>query len=109
MGGVSQQQLDDAANALENLKFQQISLEKQLSFSKVKAPLTGIISNKMVEKGSFITPPMKLGDIVQTNKLFFQTYLTAEQISLIKVGFIAEVVTDAMPDQNLKALLPSLM
>jgi RND family efflux transporter MFP subunit len=105
VGGVSQQQLDDAVNALENLKFQQVSLEKQLSFSKVKAPLTGIISNKMVEKGSFITPPMKLGDIVQTNKLYFQTYLSAEQISLIKVGFIADVVTDAMPDQKLNGVV----
>jgi RND family efflux transporter MFP subunit len=85
VGGVSQQQLDDAVNALENLKFQQVSLEKQLSFSKVKAPLTGIISNKMVEKGSFITPPMKLGDIVQTNKLYFPKTFYILLIRYIKI------------------------
>jgi RND family efflux transporter MFP subunit len=102
VGGISQQQLDDAINAQENLKFQQITLEKQISFSKVKAPLSGTISNKMVEKGSFITPPMKLGDIVQTNKLYFQTYLTAEQLSFIKEGFVADIMADAMPDQNIK-------
>jgi len=56
----------------------------------------------MVEKGSFITPPMKLGDIVQTNKLYFQTYLTAEQLSFIKEGFVADIMADAMPDQNIK-------
>lgn len=105
VGGISQQQLDDAIHAQENLKFQQITLEKQLSFSKVKAPLTGTISNKMVEKGSFITPPMKLGDIVQTSKLYFQTYLTAEQISFIKEGFVAEIQADAMKDLSIKGII----
>jgi RND family efflux transporter MFP subunit len=105
LGGISQQQLDDALNAQENLKFQQITLEKQLSFSKVKAPLSGTVSNKMVEKGSFITPPMKLGDIIQTNKLYFQTYLTAEQLSLIRVGLAADITADAMPDRALRGVI----
>jgi RND family efflux transporter MFP subunit len=105
VGGISQQQLDDALNAQENLKFQQVTLEKQLTFTKVKAPLSGTISNKMVEKGSFITPPMKLGDIVQTNKLYFQTYLTAEQLALIKEGFSADIAADAMPNLKIKGVI----
>lgn len=105
VGGISQQQLDDAVNAQENLKFQQVTLEKQISFSKVKAPLSGTISNKTVEKGSFISPPMKLGDIVQTNKLYFQTYLTAEQISFIREGFVADILADALPNQNIKGAI----
>lgn len=105
VGGISQQQLDDAVNAQENLKFQQITLEKQLTFLKVKAPMSGTISNKMVERGSFITPPMKLGDIVQTSKLYFQTYLTAEQLALIKEGISADISVDAMPNQKIKGII----
>jgi len=100
-GGVSQQQVDDAANALENYRFQLVNLEKQWSLTRIKAPISGTVTHKMVEKGAYITPPMKLGDIVQTGKLVFQTYLTAEQLTFVRTGMQADLSADIMPERKL--------
>jgi RND family efflux transporter MFP subunit len=48
---------------------------------------------------------MKLGDIVQTSKLYFQTYLTAEQISFIREGSVAEIQADVMNSLPMKGII----
>ena len=53
-GGVTQQQVDDATIAIDNIRSKIKALEKQISMTSVKAPITGFVSNKMVEKGSLV-------------------------------------------------------
>lgn len=62
-GGVTQQQIDDVKIQIENLKQQIKGSEKQISMSYVKAPISGVVTNKMVEKGSLIAPAMQLAMI----------------------------------------------
>ncbi|MCB9081690.1 MAG: efflux RND transporter periplasmic adaptor subunit [Lewinellaceae bacterium] len=100
-GGVSQQQLDDARNGVDNLKSQIKNLQKQLSMTYVKAPFSGVITNKMVEVGSFISPQSKIADLVQTSKLYLQSYVTEEQVIQIRKGQNAKVVLDVMPNKTL--------
>ena len=99
-GGVTQQQLDDAKLGIDNLNLQIKSIEKQISMSFVKAPITGIISNKMVEKGSFVSPAMKLADITNISRLKMQVYLTEEQVVTVKKGQRLQVQVDLFPDKK---------
>ena len=74
-GGITQQQLDDAQLAIDNLETEIESVEKQISMTYVKAPISGIISKKMVEKGSLVAPSMQVAHITNINKLKIQVYL----------------------------------
>lgn len=85
-GGVTQQQVNDASIAVENLKAQIKGLEKQLSLTVVKAPIAGIVSNKMVEKGAFIGPGMPILAITNIRKLKFQASLREEEVIQVKLG-----------------------
>lgn len=100
-GGVSQQQLEDARNGVQNLQAQIASLEKQLSMTRIIAPFAGVITNKTAEPGAFVSPGMKLADLVQTSKLYMQIYALEEQVPLLKTGQTATVVVDLYPEQPL--------
>lgn len=99
-GGVTQQQVDDAKLGIDNLHSQIKSIEKQIAMSYVKAPISGIISNKMVEKGSLVAPSMKLADITNISRLKMQVYLTEEQVITVKKGQRLPVKVDLMPDKT---------
>lgn len=99
-GGVTQQQLDDAALGIENLKQQIKSIEKQVSMSYVKAPIAGVITNKSVEKGSLVSPAMKLADITNVTRLKMQVYLTEDQVVTVKKGQTLRMKADLFPDRD---------
>lgn len=99
-GGVTQQQVDDAKLGIDNLQSQIKSVEKQIGMSYVKAPISGVISNKMVEKGSLVSPSMKLADITNISRLKMQVYLTEEQVITVKKGQRFPVKVDLMPDKT---------
>lgn len=96
-GGVTQQQLDDARLGIENLKQQIKSVEKQIAMSYVKAPISGVITNKMVENGSLVAPSMKLADITNISRLKMQVFLTEEQVVTIKKGQRISMQADLFP------------
>jgi RND family efflux transporter MFP subunit len=101
-GGVTQQQLDDARLGIDNLKSQIKAVEKQIAMSYVKAPIAGIVTNKMVEKGSLVAPAMKLADITNISRLKMQVFLTEEQVITLKKGQRIPLQADLFPGKKLE-------
>jgi membrane fusion protein, multidrug efflux system len=99
-GGVTQQQIDDAKLGLDNLKQQIKASEKQISMSYVKAPISGFVTNKMVEKGSLIAPAMQIATITNISRLKMQVYLTEEQVVTVKKGQRITMQADLFPDKK---------
>ena len=99
-GGVPQQQVDDAKLGIENLRAKIKGLEKQIADTYIKAPISGVISGKTAETGSFVSPPMKLADITQINKLLMQVYVRGEEVIELKKGQTAQVDLDLFPDDH---------
>ncbi len=104
-GGVTQQQIDDAKLGIENLKQQIKGAEKQISMSFVKAPISGVITGKMVEKGSLIAPSMQLATITNISRLKMQVYLTEEQVVTVKKGQRIDMKADLFPDKNFEGVV----
>lgn len=102
-GGVAQQQLDDARNGIDNLKAQIRTLETQIARTYVKAPFAGTIVNKSVERGSFVSPPQPLAELVQTDPLLMQVYVTEGEVVQLKNGQAAQVAMDLQTDRPLPA------
>ncbi len=99
-GGVTQQQIDDAKLGIENLRLQIRASEKQISMSYVKAPISGVVTHKMVERGSLIAPAMQLATITNISRLKMQVYLTAEQVVTVKKGQRISMKADLFADKN---------
>ncbi|MFZ4426901.1 MAG: efflux RND transporter periplasmic adaptor subunit [Saprospiraceae bacterium] len=93
-GGITQQQIDDVQNAVENLKGQIRSLDKQMRTTLVKAPISGTVTGRLVEKGAFVAPAMKILDIVNVNRLKMAVYLTDEEVFEVKKGQQVTLVPD---------------
>ncbi|MCU0348994.1 MAG: efflux RND transporter periplasmic adaptor subunit [Saprospiraceae bacterium] len=99
-GGVTQQQIDDVKIQIDNLKQQIKGSEKQISMSYIKAPISGFVTNKMIEKGSLVAPGMQLAMITNISRLKMQVYLTEEQVVTVKKGQRIGMKADLFPDRN---------
>ncbi len=101
-GGVTQAQVEEAELAIVNLEAQVESNEKQIAMTYVTAPISGIISSKMVEPGTLVAPSMQVATITNINRLKMQVFLTEEQVVQFKKGDQVELATDLFPDKIMK-------
>lgn len=101
-GGVTQQQVDDAQLAIQNLKAEIDLTKKQISMTFVRAPISGMVTNKMVENGTLVAPSMRIAEITDISRLKMQVYLTEEQVVTVKNGAIIGVKADIFPDKKLE-------
>lgn len=101
-GGVTQQQVDDAELAIANIKAEVRGIKKQITMTYVKAPISGVISNKMVEKGTLVAPGNPIATITNVSRLKMQVYLTEEQVVTLKKGHSVTIKTDLFPDREIK-------
>jgi RND family efflux transporter, MFP subunit len=99
-GGATQQQLDDARTSYENALITLEQNQKQLADATVKAPITGIITQKLVDKGAFVNVGTPLASIVDISKLKLKLNASESDAYKIKVGEIAQITTDIYPDKT---------
>ena len=86
MEGIDAQQL--------TVESQKAQLDDQIANSDIKAPITGSVLEKYVERGEYVTvgkPLFKMGD---TQNMFIRAYVTSAQLKDIKVGQQVKVFAD---------------
>ena len=102
---VLQKQLDAQISSLNtqisSLNSQQSTVDVQLSQladqlkkCHVKAPLSGTVLEKYVERGEFVAtgkPLFKIGDM---DNMFLRAYITSSQLQAVKVGQAVKVFAD---------------
>ena len=84
LGGVSKDKLEEARTAYE---FAQSELDKTV----LRAPKEGILGDKGVEVGEFVTPQKKVGTLVSLDTV------------LVKLGVIEKEIDKILPGQNVVA------
>ncbi|MBP7821570.1 MAG: efflux RND transporter periplasmic adaptor subunit [Saprospiraceae bacterium] len=99
-GGITQQQIDDASLQIEILKSKIISIEKQLRNTSIKAPISGTVSGKRIEKGSYLAPGSIILDLVNIQKLKMTVTLTEEQVVHVKKGQKIRISADLNPNKS---------
>lgn len=85
-GAISDQDLDDAIEALDVAEAELEDTKAVQNRSEIKAPFTGSLSFKNVSLGSFIDPGNTIVRITQLNPLDIHFALPEKYISHIKVG-----------------------
>jgi len=73
----------------------------QLSYTQIKAPATGIVSKKNVQKGQLIQPGQSLFAIVDNHNLYVTANFKETQLEKLKTGLKVKVFVDAYPDEEI--------
>lgn len=74
----------------------------QLSYTQIKAPATGIVSKKNVQKGQLVQPGQSLFAIVNENSLFVTANFKETQLEKLRAGLPVKIVVDAFPDVEIE-------
>ena len=72
----------------------------QLAYTTIKAPFDGYISMKRGEIGEMASPAMPMFEIVQTDKLKVNLYISELEIYGVTKDSTAEITFDAYPDRK---------
>jgi membrane fusion protein (multidrug efflux system) len=73
----------------------------QLTYTEIKAPSSGIVSKKNVQKGQLVQAGQSLFSIVNENSIYVTANFKETQLEDIKPGSKVKIEVDAFPDADL--------
>src|ERR1035437_3384400 len=79
----------------------------QLSYTKIYAPICGVISKNSLQPGQLIQPGQPLMSIVQNKEIWVTANFKETQMQDIKTGNEVEINVDAYPDLEVKGFVES--
>jgi HlyD family secretion protein len=116
-GGISRKDLEssqlDVANAQGALKTANskvsesanhlASLDAQLSYSAVRAPFDGVVTDQLAYQGDFATSGSKLVTVADVSTVIVKAPLSADAVARVHAGDSASVMPDDLPGTTLQA------
>jgi membrane fusion protein (multidrug efflux system) len=102
---VAQKQADTYREQLKSA-FSSIDIKKadidyarlQLSYTVITAPVSGIVSKKLIQPGEYVQPGQSLFSIVNDTSIFVTANFKETQIERMRSGQHVELKVDAYPD-----------
>lgn len=99
--GTTESQLNVSNSGVTQRQSEVDFAKLQLSYTQIKAPATGIVSKKNVQKGQLIQPGQSLFAIVDNNSLYVTANFKETQLQKLKAGLKVKVFVDAYPDEEI--------
>lgn len=82
--------------------------EQALHDAKLYAPTDGVIHDRIVEVGDFVTPQTPVFTLALTSPVWVRTYLPESYLGKVKPGMPATITTDSYPDKKYPAWIGSI-
>ncbi|QEN06470.1 HlyD family efflux transporter periplasmic adaptor subunit [Oceanispirochaeta crateris] len=79
---------------LKALESQMSQLEDQINKGRIISPIGGTVLVKYAERGELALPGKSLFKVADLNKMYLRAYITAGQLSLVKLGQSVTVLSD---------------
>ena len=103
--GSQKQQAEQVAKELEVAL---AKAQRDLSFAVIRAPFYGVVGNRSVQVGDYVTPGKRLLAVVPLDHVFVDANVKETQLADIKVGDVAEVRVDALGGEAFKGVVESV-
>lgn len=100
--GTTQSQLAVSSNGVSQRQSDVDFAKLQLSYTDIKAPATGIVSKKNVQKGQLVQAGQALFSIVNENSIYVTANFKETQLEEITPGLKVKVEVDAYPDAEIE-------
>lgn len=104
-GAISQKQYEDVALNVENAKTNVQSIQQQMKYTIIRSPMSGVVSKVKVERGSFASPGMELGSVVDISRLKMVVKVDEQNVIKLKKGQPVSIKTEVYPDQVFKGTI----
>ena len=88
-----------AAAHVDAAKAVVVETTEQLKDSDLYAPIDGVVRERIVEIGDFVTPQTPAITLASLTPVWVRTYLPETELGRIKPGAIAHISTDSYPDK----------
>ncbi|HWL58387.1 MAG TPA: HlyD family secretion protein [Paracoccus sp. (in: a-proteobacteria)] len=82
--------------------------ERDLGFTEIRAPFAGVLTERQVEVGSFVTTGSRIGTLVPVQDIYVEANFKETQIAHIHPGASVSVRVDAWPDEVLHGTVESM-
>lgn len=89
----AQTQKDIAASELELKK-------AELSYTDIRAPFTGIVSERLVEPGDVLPMHQHIVSLIDTSSLKIEVNISELLLPVIEAGYMVDIKIDALGDQH---------
>lgn len=70
--------------------------QRDLSFTVIRAPVDGVVGNRSMQVGDYVTPGKRLAAVVPLDKVYVDANLKETQLPRVSVGETAKVRIDAL-------------
>jgi len=118
-GAILKEKLEEIKFELDSQKFKMLSAQKEWELAKEKlkktkltAPSDGIIDEKEIEVGEFVSPQDKVFTLIKVNKVYAEVGINEKEVPKIKQNLPAIVKISAYPTKQfygkVKRIYPSL-
>jgi len=96
---ISQQQIDEAQNAMTQARAQKTIADVNFSRSVVRAVSKGVVVKKFVEKGEYVGPGSPIFTIVDYSTITVEAQIPETQVAKVKTGMNAKVSIDSLDEE----------
>jgi RND family efflux transporter MFP subunit len=94
---------DQSFRSLEAARARVALARKAVSDTAVKAPLTGLVAERLVSVGDYVTRGARVATVVRIDPLRVELTVPEQYVSLIKVGQDVRLTVDAYPGEEFQA------
>jgi len=105
---ISEQAFNDATYELEQLALALEEAERALSYTEVKAPISGTITERLVNLGDFVNVNQKLFHIVDFDSLVARVFVPEKELRRIEPGQRTRVTAPALGGEAIAGTIDRL-
>lgn len=97
-----------AEQVAKELEVDVAKAKRDLSFTVIRAPFNGVVGNKSVQVGDYVTPGKRLAAVVPLDKVYIDANVKETQLAGIKTGDKVSVRVHALDGAALEGTVESL-
>ena len=97
---ISEQVFNDSAYELEQLELALTDAQRELSYTEVRAPISGTITERLVNVGDHVMVNQRLFDMVDFESIVARIYVPEKELSRLAKGQPARIFADAFGSEE---------
>ena len=97
---VSQTEYETTRLRFENTKIRLEEAELNLTYTRVQAPISGVVTRRMVELGDLVRANQELFVIADLDKLLARIFIPERRMYQVRPGQEATIVVEALPERT---------
>jgi membrane fusion protein (multidrug efflux system) len=101
-------QKTEARHTLDELRTARAQRQRDLDATVIRAPFDGVVGNKAVQEGDYVTPGKRVMAIVPLDRVYVDANFKETQLAEIEPGAKVRLAVDAYPEHDVTGVVDSL-